>query len=131
MLWPDLTYDDESLRPDGSPRPVPDKVEFDRELFDHYRRLIALRRALPALREGDFRTLLTDDARDLYVFARSTPAQTIIVALNRGTDKQGLLLTPPNPGTWLDVLNDSAPRMLDGQISIELDGLWAAVLVST
>lgn len=84
MVWPELTFADEATEVDGSPRAMPDPVAFDRSLFAHYQRLIALRRRLPALSEGDLRWLLVDDARGLLVFARETDAQQVIVAINRG-----------------------------------------------
>ncbi|NOZ04280.1 MAG: DUF3459 domain-containing protein [FCB group bacterium] len=87
MLWPEFEYDDEVAHPcDRIPdcnytRPR-DKVAFDRELFDYYRRLITLRHTYPALRRGTYKTILTDDKKMLYAFERSYQGQRIIAVFN-------------------------------------------------
>ena len=43
MVWEDLTYSDEVYLPDGSKKEVPDKVEFNKDLFNHYKKLIKIR----------------------------------------------------------------------------------------
>jgi cyclomaltodextrinase len=50
-----------------------------------YRAMIALRHQLPALRRGAFRTLLADDARNLWVFERVLGDQRVVVAINAST----------------------------------------------
>ena len=57
--------DDEAALPDGSKKETPDKMEVNKELLAHYRKLIGLRNSLPALRTGSFETVLTDDGRQL------------------------------------------------------------------
>ena len=44
--------------------------------------LIRLRNAHPALRTGTFRTVLTDDAQDVWVFLREGNGEQVLVALN-------------------------------------------------
>jgi glycosidase len=72
MLWPVLMpYDD------GDERILP-------ELLDHYRRMIALRGTFRALRLGRFDTLLADDHRHAFAFARSLGDEAVVVVLNNG-----------------------------------------------
>ena len=73
MLWKDL-------EPYGH-------AEENRVMEDqlaHYRRVIALRNAHPALRTGSFRTVLVDDAQDTWVFLREGSGEQVLVALNAG-----------------------------------------------
>ena len=80
MLWPDLT-------------PNLDPEERIREAhLESYRALIALRRELPALRRGSYRTILADDARNLWVFERALGDQRVIVALNASGEPQDVEL---------------------------------------
>jgi glycosidase len=58
----------------------------NRQLFAHYQKLIAIRHANPALRSGTFRTLIADDARDLYMYERRLPGNRCLVAVNRSPD---------------------------------------------
>lgn len=81
-------------------RPVPPGKDIRRDelLRDYYKRLIALRRAHPALARGEFRALVTDG--DLLVFAREDVAakDVVIVAVNRGV--QDAIATVPLPAGW-------------------------------
>ncbi|MDH4071067.1 MAG: glycoside hydrolase family 13 protein, partial [Ignavibacteria bacterium] len=81
MLWPDMVYDVEKSHPFGKVRPA-DENKFNEDLFAHYSALINLRRGYPALSLGDFRTILTDDERDLYAFVRAYGDQQVLVVIN-------------------------------------------------
>ena len=52
------------------------------ELLAYYKKLIALRKANPALRSGAFYPLEADSHQQLYVFERRCPGNRCIVALN-------------------------------------------------
>ena len=85
MYWEDLMpYDD----PDE--RIIPG-------LRDHYRRMIAIHNASPALQLGSFETLLANDSQRMYAFARTLGDETIVVVLNN-SDKAHKLNVP---SPWL------------------------------
>ena len=126
MLWPGLHYDAEAIGPDGKPRAEPQAIGFDRALHDEYRRLIALRHALPALRTGAVRTLLADDARQVLVHLRGDGA---LVAINRSEEMQVVELPWAAPAGWVDRLNgDAEVEVHDGRTRLALQPLWGAVL---
>lgn len=100
MVWPDLTYEDETHHPLPDRIRPRDPVAFDHELFAFYRDAIALRRGSEALRRGDFRVLLADDARNLFAFARSLGEETVVVVLNRSDEAHSLRIEKPRPGTY-------------------------------
>jgi len=54
--------------------------------------MIALRSASPALRRGAFRTLVADDALDVWVFERLLGDERVIVALNASGKTQDFTL---------------------------------------
>lgn len=56
----------------------------DTALHDFFRRMIALRHALPALRRGSFRVLSAQSGSQLLVYARKWEGQTVTVCLNCG-----------------------------------------------
>ena len=71
MVWPDLEpYDDPH-------------VKFNREIFEHYQRLIAIRHVLEPLRTGFFHAVKVDDERHIYAFARELDGKRVHVAINR------------------------------------------------
>jgi len=53
-----------------------------------YRALVRLRSESPALRRGAFRTLVADEARNVWVFERALGDERVIVALNASKEPQ-------------------------------------------
>jgi glycosidase len=81
-------------------------------LLNHYRRLIQLRSAYPALRLGDWQAVAVEDFH-LYAALRSTTAETILVVINLGpeaiADYQLTLATGPlRAGTATEIFGDVA-----------------------
>jgi glycosidase len=62
----------------------------NRELFEWYGRLVALRNSHPSLRYGDYLTLLTDRNRKLYGFARDNGTELAVVVINNDVSKQAV-----------------------------------------
>lgn len=130
MVWDDLKYQDEAYLPDGKKRPKPDPVRVDRELLEHYRKCIAIRNAQPALQTGAFKTLLADDGKGVYAFERTSPGNTVVVALNNGDSARRFTL-PVGGGTWKDVLSAGTTVRADaaGSLPLDLGARAAAILV--
>ena len=57
-----------------------DESRWNRDLFDHFRRLIALRRAHPALRRGSYESVLAHDS--VHVHLRRLDSDVVVVVLN-------------------------------------------------
>ncbi|MCY7392998.1 MAG: glycoside hydrolase family 13 protein, partial [Leptolyngbyaceae cyanobacterium CAN_BIN12] len=92
---PSIYYGDEvglagAIDPD-SRRGFPAEADWDQDLLNFHRQLIALRHAHPALRVGDYKTLYAQG--EVYILARSLPTETIVVAVNAGT--QSAIATLP------------------------------------
>jgi glycosidase len=127
MVWDDLVYEAEVTLPDGSKKDQPDKVEVNRDLLEHYRKLIALRRDLPSLRRGSFETVLIDDKNQLYGFRRKLNDEEVIVVLNNSNQKQEAALEVA--GNWQDRWNGGEFAGTDGRLSVPLAPRGASVLV--
>jgi cyclomaltodextrinase / maltogenic alpha-amylase / neopullulanase len=67
-----------------SRRGFPVESDWDRELLDYHRQLIALRHQYPALRIGTYRVLAATG--NVYVFERSWAEEDLIVAVNAGME---------------------------------------------
>ena len=91
MVWPDLAYADEALDPRARAR-TPDPVAFDHELFDFYRRAIALRRGDAVLQRGSLRLLAAVDDAETVVFERALGGERRVVAVNRSDASQFVAL---------------------------------------
>lgn len=85
---PSIYYGDEVGLPGGtdpdSRRGFPLEENWDREILDFHRQLIALRHRYPALRSGEYQLLSA--AGLVYVFGRTLAEEKLIVAVNIGTD---------------------------------------------
>ncbi|WP_231866961.1 alpha-amylase family glycosyl hydrolase, partial [Anabaena sp. 4-3] len=84
---PSVYYGDEvglpgAIDPD-SRRGFPLEANWNREIYDIHRQLIALRHAYPALRTGDYTVLWARG--ELYIFARTLGNEELMIAVNAGT----------------------------------------------
>jgi alpha-glucosidase len=83
------------LAPDYKEKNVARELEDPRSFLNFYRKLVATRKASPALVIGDYRSLETGSAQtmeDCFAYERFTNGRRMIVALNfSGTDQQLIL----------------------------------------
>jgi glycosidase len=102
MLWTDL-----------QPYAQADENHVMEEQLAFYKQAIALRSAHPALRTGTFRTVLTDDAQDVWVFLREGEGEQVLVALNAAGQPATIAL-PESLGTgWKPVFGEVAAGVPD------------------
>ncbi len=109
----------------------------ERDLLNYVKTLIAVRRRTPALRRGDWQTLLMDDARNLYAFARVLPDECALVIVNNSEQSQTVSLSAPHgfsqwrieAGTH-DFGQGNIPAV-KGQLSLQMPPLSGAILVPT
>ena len=128
MVWADLTYEDEVVLPDGSEKAEPDKVAVNKDLLAHYKKLIALRNELPALRTGSFETVLIDDEGQVYGFKRVLDDQEVIVVLNNSGSSQEASV--PGEGKWSDKLSGQEISSGEGdKLKLSLPPKGAVILV--
>ena len=83
---PSIFYGDEKGLMGLSEPEYRQAMDFDREdaLEDVYRRLIRLRQEQPALRYGEFRTVVAKGG--LYCYERTSDYQTIRITMNAGAE---------------------------------------------
>lgn len=93
MLWKEL-----------EPYARPEENAVMEEQLAWYRAIGALRQRLPALQTGDFRTLLVDDTKDVWVFERSLGGERVIVALNASERDAEIALPATGSRTWREAL---------------------------
>jgi len=129
MTWKEMKFENESLLPDQSKRPVSYEVKFDDDMFNYYKKVIQIRNSHPALQLGDFKTILTDDKNEIYAFGRNYENQEVIVILNNNPAAQNIEVLL-NPGIYKDVFNeDKVYEANDGKLKVELNSKSGSVLV--
>ena len=128
MLWRDMNFDAEASAPDGGLHKQPDPVAFDEDLFNHYKRCIAIRDAVPVLRTGSVETLVCDDALGLLVHLRSDGANHALVAINRGDDAVETVLSLPK-GKWVEQPSGKTVKAdARGKVTVKMAPLSAVVM---
>ncbi len=106
---------------------------WDHDLREDFKRFIALRRAHPALRRGDFITLYAKGQS--YGYARRDERETFVVLLNAGTQADAIEvdlgnLLPPD-ATVHDVWSQESVSLTGTKLSYTLPPLSSCVLLST
>jgi glycosidase len=118
MLWKDL-----------EPYQEPHENHVMEEQLAFYRKATALRHAHPALRTGSFRTVLTDDAQDVWVFMREGHGEQVLVALNAGP-QPAIVNLPESVGTgWKPEFGKTGESVADAafprvEIPMEAGRVW-------
>lgn len=129
MVWPDLAYEPETTEPDGRRRVVPDEVVFDRDMFGTYQKLIAIRKESDALQRGDYRTLLADDERRVFAFARRSPHDQALVVVNTDDVGHTVELPPEEQDRWVDVWNGGLSVVAaGGRVSVMVPARGGVIL---
>lgn len=114
---PSIYYGDEvglpgRLDPD-SRRGFPLEANWNRDILDCHRQLIALRHAYPALRMGTYEFIHAQ--AQTYIFARILGAEEIVVAVNAGT-------VPTTVSLQADNLKSQPNKLLYGNADVEWVG---------
>ncbi len=97
-----------------------DKVEFNQQHYDFYKKLISIRKANPVLANGEFAFLTTDGKKLAY--KRFDKQNEIIVLFN--VDKSKQTFTLPAKATYINLLTN---EKFEGN-SLALNTLTAAIL---
>jgi glycosidase len=92
MVWADKNYDAETFNPDQSQHDG-DKVDFNTDLFNWYKKFIGLRNQYKAIKLGSYTMLETNDAEKTYAFSRKLGDEEVIVIINR-SDKNVKFTNP-------------------------------------
>ncbi|MCD4685669.1 MAG: hypothetical protein K8S97_07020, partial [Anaerolineae bacterium] len=115
--------------------PVPPTTTYTGDVRAYYQILGLTRSNYPVLRSGDVVTLLTDDANNVYAYARVNGTDCALAIFNRSTGTQNVTLNglPAEcTGTFFDVLNGGAAWTVAGNsLTVNgIAGLSSAVLVT-
>jgi len=81
MVWPDFDYENENSHPLNYKRPD-DKVLFDAELFDWYKKMIDLRKKFSAFSTGGIDYFIIDNENGILGYKRYLGDQKLFVVLN-------------------------------------------------
>ena len=95
MVWKELTYETETTHPFGMKRDI-DKVEFNSELFDWYKKLINIRKDNIELSLGDVEYSIYE-SNDVLQYTRTLGENKSIIIVNNKNESKDVVL-PSIPG---------------------------------
>lgn len=128
MVWDDMVYSNEKTLPDQKQKSNPDEVLFNKDLFDHYKKLISIHNKYEVLQTGAYKTLYTNDEKELFAFERFNEKDQIITIVNNSTKTQSLELDVKHKEYYKDLLNGNIIEVKNGKIKVELKPKRGAVL---
>ena len=120
LMWPEFAFENETRNNYQPGKKLFDKVAFNQQQFNWYKKLIAIRKANPVLSNGNIEFIITEGKKLGY--KRKNNTDEIIVLFNLENDKQFFEL--PFKATYKDLLTN---KIFTGN-SILLSTLSAAVL---
>lgn len=106
MIWNDIKYENEIFNADGSTH-EPDKVEVNKSLYEHYKKLISIRKNNIALQLGTYKTLISDDKNNVIAFEREYKNNKIIVVINNGDNDYIFSISEIENKCTKDLLNEA------------------------
>lgn len=112
MLWSETKYDAETFNPDQS-KHIPDDVLFNKDLFNWYKKFIALRQQYKSIKLGSYTTLQIDDAQKLYAFSRKYENEEVIVIVNRSNKPVSFTHTLLKKGTYKNVFTKAVGKHIN------------------
>jgi len=108
------------------------------DLLPFVRNMISFRQSVQALQDGDVsHGMVIDNDRMLYGYGRTSPGSCVLILLNRGGLTQSVIFAglnlPPfslEDGTMMvDLLTGNSTLVDGGQLSVQAESAWGAVMV--
>ena len=104
----------------------------DEEMLAYYRHIISIQKSSNALRLGDYETVLLDDERRLYGFARRYEDEVAFALLN-GSDQAAEVQVPlreGDPQFWREMIAGSDLTASNGSLRMRLEPRGAAWILT-
>ncbi|ANS76731.1 alpha-glycosidase [Paenibacillus yonginensis] len=106
-----------------------DTSKQDRELFSFYRKLIEVRKSLPALRTGSLRFLKAEAGEPVLAFERRLGTDRVLILLNNDAAIQTVRLENQPAGVWKDAFSGRIWENRQEGLDVRLPAYGFAVLV--
>lgn len=129
LLWKDIKFEDEVAHPLNLERPR-DKVVFNYDLFDYYKKLIQIRKDHPVLSHGELKFLVVDDKKDVLVYNRYDQETEVISAFNNSNQTQKIRIpVATSAAYYYDAILNKKHEIKDGFVEVSLAARTAMILI--
>lgn len=100
-----------------------------RNMFQYYKTLIKIRKEFMKAIRGRFSTLVTDTARELYVFKRGEGTDALVVAINNGENDCEIQLDIHEGKTSVyDLLHQKTLKVHNGKLNLKLKAVSGTII---
>ena len=127
LIWKYIRFEDEKAHPSGLSRPV-DKVEFNDEIFNWYKKLIDMRKSNEVLSLGEISFLRMDDEKNILAYERYDDSDKIIVVFNNSESPQKFIQEELTGFVWQELLTEKQMNFGHKSYEIEMQPKSALVL---
>lgn len=127
LIWKYIRFEDEKAHPSGLSRPV-DKVEFNDDIFNWYKKLIDMRKSNKVLSLGEISFLRMDDEKNILAYERYDDSDKIIVVFNNSETSQLFALKELTGYIWKELLTGNEKNFRNRLVEIELEPKSVIVL---
>jgi glycosidase len=129
MVWPEFEYEVEISHPLNIKRPD-DKVFFDTELFDWYKKMIDLRKKFPEFSTGGVEFFLIDNEKGVLGYNRYSENQRLFVVINStgNSVSTSINIKQTHNGSITDLISGKDLIGENGQFQIFLEPYQIIVL---
>lgn len=98
-------------------------------LMEYYKQLIRIRLSNKPLTHGDFRTILADELRNLYLYTRAFEGERMIMALHAGNKEEKAEIAVPEGWEMAkELISGEELPVIDGKVQLTLKGYKGAIL---
>lgn len=124
LIWPDLTFENETIHPVRKDHTITDKVAFNTELHQFYKKLIKLRTNNEVLRTGEFEFLAVNDDNNTLAYRRfDATDEEIIIIFNLSDKAQTVTLDINTNNSYSDVFSSKQYQSSTNKLTIEIPKL--------
>ena len=133
MVWPEFKYETETTHPFGKKRPT-DEVKFDKNIFDWYKKIIAIRTQNKVFALGDIKFTIIDENKKILGFSREFKNDKIFIILNNNSSLSKISLEKnkflSDNNSYMDLISRKIIKPEKGNFSFELNPYQIMVLKS-
>lgn len=130
MIWEDISYENERYKPNGKKIISGYKVEQDKDMLSLYKKLIKVRSEYICLRQGNYKTIITDDKKSIFAYSREFKNEKIIVIFNLDERNHEIEIKFINNHIFVDLLNENKNIKVKNQkLQLKMSAKEAKILL--
>ena len=129
LIWPDYTFEDETVHPFGQDRPI-DKVVFNKDLFNYHQKLIDIRKSHSVLVHGEIEFLPVSDSDKVLAYSRYDEKDEVITIINSGDEATDANVKVKFSGAYVDIFNNVEIKQDKETIRLKIEPKSAILIKS-